>query len=74
MTFWIDAQLSPSVALWITNTFGFVSHSVNYLGLRNATDETIFWAARQANVVVITKDNDFVKLVERRGESPKLFG
>lgn len=72
MTFWIDAQLSPSIALWITNTFGFVCHSANYLGLRDASDETIFWAARQANVVVITKDNDFVRLLERHGEPPKI--
>ncbi len=73
MTFWIDAQLSPTLAVWITNTFGYPCFSVKFLGLRDASDETIFWAARQADAIVITKDNDFVRLLEQHGHPPKVI-
>ncbi len=34
VTIWIDAQLSPSLAQWITGTFGVPSRAVRDLGLR----------------------------------------
>jgi predicted nuclease of predicted toxin-antitoxin system len=38
-----------------------------------ADDQTIFQAARQANAIVMTKDQDFVTLQERFGAPPKLI-
>ena len=73
MTFWIDAQLSPALAPWLTETFGFAAYSASYLGLKDATDETIFAKARTANVTVITKDVDFVNLLNQRGSPPKVI-
>ena len=73
MTFWIDAQLSPALAPWLTETFGFVAYSASYLGFRDATDETIFAQARAANVTVITKDIDFVNLLNQYGSPPKVI-
>ena len=59
MNLWIDAQLSPALASWITAHFPEIeAFSVKYLGLRNAEDPEIFEAARSANTVVMTKDDD----------------
>jgi predicted nuclease of predicted toxin-antitoxin system len=74
MTIWIDARLSPSLAEWITNTFGIPSKAVGDLGLRDAKDFPIFQAARQARAIVLTKDDaDFVHLLEQHGPPPKVL-
>nr|VFJ51013.1 MAG: Predicted nuclease, contains PIN domain, potential toxin-antitoxin system component [Candidatus Kentron sp. FW]VFJ66901.1 MAG: Predicted nuclease, contains PIN domain, potential toxin-antitoxin system component [Candidatus Kentron sp. FW] len=73
MTIWIDAQLSPSLAQWITDTFGVPSRAVRDLGLRDAKDFSIFQAARRADVVVLTKDADFPHLVKQHGPPPKIL-
>jgi len=73
MTVWIDAQLSPSLAKWINDTFGVPSQSVRNLGLREAKDFSIFQAAREANAIVMTKDADFPHLLEQHGPPPKVL-
>lgn len=73
MIFWIDAQLSPSLAPWLAERFGVQAFSVKYLGHRDASDREIFEAARQANAAVITKDMDFVRLLERFGPPPQIL-
>ncbi len=66
MTFWIDAQLSPALAPWITEQFeGVEARAVRDLGLRDAEDSEIFNAAHQANAVILSKDSDFVDLIHR---------
>jgi predicted nuclease of predicted toxin-antitoxin system len=70
---WIDAQLSPSVAAWLLRTFGVNATAVRDLGLRNSTDQAIFMAARQAGAVVLTKDRDFVALLDRHGPPPRVL-
>ena len=47
--------------------------AVGELGLRDAADRVIFEAARTANAVVMTKDVDFVTLLERHGPPPKII-
>jgi predicted nuclease of predicted toxin-antitoxin system len=42
------------------------------LGLLGASDVAIFEAARDAEAVVVTKDADFVTLLERRGPPPQV--
>ena len=42
------------------------------VGLRDAEDGAIFDAARMANAVVVSKDEDFSELVLRRGPPPQL--
>lgn len=73
MTIWLDAQLPPSVAGWITTTFGIEAHAVRDLGLREAKDPAIFAAARAAGAVVMTKDSDFVEMLHRLGPPPKVL-
>jgi len=69
----LDAQLSPSLAVWLSQKFKLEAVAVGDVGLRNAEDREIFDAARTANVVVITKDRDFVALLERYGPPPKVL-
>ncbi len=73
MTIWIDAQLSPAIAKWITENFAVQVIALRDLGLRDATDRQIFTAAQQAAVVVMTKDSDFVELVSRYGAPPQVI-
>ena len=73
MTLWLDAQLSPRIAQWVSETFGFQAAPVRDLGMRESEDEQIFFAARKADAVVITKDSDFVELLERHGSPPKII-
>jgi predicted nuclease of predicted toxin-antitoxin system len=70
---WIDAQLSPSLALWIRATFGLEAYAVRDLGLRDAKDVEIFLAAREAKATVLTKDSDFVDLQQRLGPPPVIL-
>jgi predicted nuclease of predicted toxin-antitoxin system len=64
---WVDAHISPAVAKWVATELGHPATSVRDLGLGNAKDKDIFAAARQANAVVMTKDEDFTEMVERLG-------
>lgn len=73
MIIWLDAQLPPSVAAWIAATFGIEARPVRDLGLRDAKDPPIFQAARAADAVVMTKDSDFVEMLERLGPPSKVL-
>ena len=73
MKFWIDAQLSPALAPWIKNTFAVDAFSVQWLKFQEAKDRDIFLAARETNAVVITKDSDFVELLDQLGPPPQLI-
>jgi len=72
MTIWVDAHISPAIASWITSTLGIEALALRDLNLRNAEDPEIFDAARAQNVIVMTKDSDFIDLVERLGPPPKI--
>lgn len=73
MTLWIDAQLSPHLAVWLQEQLSLEACSARRLGLRDAEDVEIFEAASKAEAVVITKDRDFVDLLEQRGSPPKVI-
>lgn len=72
-TIWIDAHLSPAIATWITNIFGITTIALRDLGLRDAEDPEIFEAAKAQNAVFMTKDSDFVDLVERLEAPPQII-
>lgn len=74
MKIWVDAQLSPALAPWITERFGVEAFSASYLGYHDATDAEIFRAAREANAVVMTKDADFVHLLDVHGPRASTAG
>jgi len=73
MTIWVDAHLSPRTARWISVNFPIAALPLRDLGLRDSSDEDIFAAARVADVVVLTKDSDFVRMLERNGSPPKII-
>jgi predicted nuclease of predicted toxin-antitoxin system len=73
MTIWVDAHLSPAIANWITSTFGVEAIALRDLGLRDAEDPEIFEGAKAQEVIVMTKDSDFVDLVERLGAPPQII-
>jgi predicted nuclease of predicted toxin-antitoxin system len=73
MTIWIDAQLSPAIATWITNTFGVTALALRDVGLRDAEDPEIFEAAKAQEIIFMTKDSDFADLVNRLGSPPQII-
>ncbi|BBD65461.1 hypothetical protein NIES4072_08640 [Nostoc commune NIES-4072] len=73
MKIWIDAQLPPTLALWLTETFDVEATALRELGLRDAKDVEIFEAAQVANAVIMTKDSDFVDLSCRLGIPPQIL-
>lgn len=73
MILWVDAQISPAMAPWITEQFGIEAYSVKWLGYQDATDQEIFHAARAADAVVMTKDSDFTKLLDQHGPPPQVL-
>jgi predicted nuclease of predicted toxin-antitoxin system len=73
VSLWLDAQLSPALAPWITTTFSIPSSPLRDVGLRDARDREIFFAARAADVIVMTKDVDFVRLLREHGPPPRVI-
>lgn len=73
MILWLDAQISPSVAVWLRMRFDLDAFAIRDLGLRDAEDADIFAAAKETGVVVITKDSDFVELLQRYGPPPQII-
>ena len=73
MKVWLDAQLSPVMAQWLTQHFGVEAVAVRDLGLLQARDRDIFFQARAAGAVVVTKDRDFVALLEAHGSPPQVL-
>jgi len=73
MTIWIDAQISPALAAWISSNFAVNAVAVRDLGLRDASGLEIYQAARRDNAVLMTKDSDFVLLVDRLGPPPQII-
>ncbi|NJN37935.1 MAG: DUF5615 family PIN-like protein [Acaryochloridaceae cyanobacterium CSU_3_4] len=73
MKIWIDAQLPPTLANWLSATFAVEATALRELGLRDAQDIDIFAAARAENAVIMTKDTDFVDLTCRLGAPPQIL-
>ena len=70
---WLDAHLSPRIARRLAAEFGVEALALREIGLRDAEDELIFEEARRAGVILMTKDADFVSLVERLGPPPQIL-
>lgn len=74
MILWLDAQLAPFLAPWINESIpGVQAFSLTRLGLRDSEDSGVFMTARAADVIVITKDADFVDLLMTHGPPPKVI-
>jgi len=73
MRIWVDAQLPPTLANWLSASFELEAFSLRDLSLRDAQDIQIFEAARAENAVIMTKDSDFIDLVCRLGTPPQIL-
>jgi predicted nuclease of predicted toxin-antitoxin system len=73
MIIWVDAHLSPAIAAWITTSFGITAFALRDVGLRDAEDPEIFEATKTQEVIVLTKDSDFVDLANRFGAPPQII-
>ncbi|MEM8611331.1 MAG: DUF5615 family PIN-like protein [Cyanobacteria bacterium P01_H01_bin.105] len=75
MILWLNAQLPPRIAHWLSKTFSVEAVTLYDLNLRDAGDIEIFGAARTngPGTVVVTKDRDFVDLVIRLGTPPQIL-
>ena len=56
----------------MTSTQGIEAFAVRDLGLRDAKDQEIFLAAREAGAIVMTKDSDFVAILDQLGSPPQI--
>jgi predicted nuclease of predicted toxin-antitoxin system len=72
VTLWLDAHLSPALAFWFRRNCAVSCFAVRELGLRDATDHDIYMAARNVQAIIVTKDIDFVRLLERHGPPANL--
>ena len=73
MILWVDAQLSPHLASWITESFGVKARPRRDLSLIHVRDREIYLAAGEANAIIMTKDSDFVVLSHRLGSPPQVL-
>ncbi len=73
MEIWLDAQLSPKLAVWINETFEFKCFHVYDFGYHTASDKEIFDHAKSQGVTIITKDSDFLDLNLRYAAPPQII-
>ncbi len=66
MKFLIDGQLPPALARYLQSDLGCEATHVNDLGLREASDVELWIYASENDLVVISRDEDFVSLALRR--------
>ncbi len=73
MKLWLAAQLPPALACWINDhDLGLATITIRAIGLRDASDRDIFFKARLAGAMVMTKDRDFIQLLSTQGPPPKV--
>lgn len=59
---WLDMQIFPQLATWITTTFSIKAISSYSLSYNTGKDEVIFLKAKElGNVFILTKDKDFAE-------------
>lgn len=73
MKIWLDAHLSPALASWMNARLEVIATALRDLGLRDSSDREVFLSARKAGAVVMTKDEDFVYLLEELGTPPQII-
>ena len=62
MNFLVDNQLPPALARFISQDLGAKAHHVVDLGLRDASDLQIWHYASRSELIIVSKDEDFVSL------------
>jgi len=70
---WLDIHLSPKVGQWIQTSFGIRCVMMRDQGMQRTADEQVFEQARRPGVVIMTKDSDFLRLLDAHGPPPALI-
>ena len=73
MKIWLDAHISHLLAPWLSERFDVEVSPARDVGHLTSDDDVIFEAARAASAIVMTKDADFVRLVESLGAPPQVI-
>ncbi|MCT8335894.1 MULTISPECIES: DUF5615 family PIN-like protein [Leptospira] len=66
-----DANLSPNLVEHLSDIFPNSKH-VFSLGIQSS-DELIWEKAYEKKLIIVTKDNDFNKILEKKGFPPKII-
>ncbi|WP_208742290.1 DUF5615 family PIN-like protein [Leptospira kanakyensis] len=66
-----DANLSPNLIAHLADIFPNSEH-VFSLGIESS-DEVIWKIAFEKNLIIVTKDNDFHKILDKKGFPPKII-
>lgn len=73
MELWLDIHLSPAIGQWVEETLGVRCAMMRDVGMQRTPDAQVFEQARVPGVVLMTKDADFVRLLEARGPPPAII-
>ena len=74
LQFWVDHNLPKALAILIQEHFAFQAVSFSDLMMERMEDAEVYRnAAQNMNVVIITKDQDFVNLCMSKGAPPKII-
>jgi predicted nuclease of predicted toxin-antitoxin system len=72
--YWIDANIPLTLATHLNRKFNVNAFSFYYLGLLTNDDLSIFFKAKEKNnVIIISKDEDFVNWVILKNSPPKIL-
>lgn len=73
--YWIDANLPPKTADWLAEAFDVKAEHVFFMNFLSADDSEIFERAKNSkdNVIIITKDEDFIELIIKKKSPPKII-
>lgn len=71
---WLEMQLCPKLASWIESNFSIKTISSYSLFINDEKDEVIFIKAKEkGNVIILSKDQDFIGILDRLKPPPKLI-
>ena len=75
LEFWIDFNLPPKMAVWLTADFNVLAKSFRDLNFDNSPDIEVYKiAASKPNTIIITtKDVDFIDYQNKVGAPPKIL-
>ncbi len=71
---WLDTHISPIIAKWLKDDFGYNCKSAFVLNLYGLNDLEIYKKAKAAgNIIILSKDSDLIQIVEEFGSPPKVI-
>jgi len=73
VTIWIDASNFAGARALDRPDIWHFCRRISDIGLRDGTDREIFLAAKEQSTIVMTKDADFVRLLEELGPPPQII-